>query len=169
LSGNVSFLGTIPSGNGKYFLSRLRKLWAYSNQLTKGENIMKRFTVTTAILGVSLVAFWAIFQTSALFSPWTKSSNTPVQVYDATGEMLKAVHAGDNQLAVPVSGSDAAIAPVYDATGAMLEAINSNEKVTTLPAYDATGAMLDAINPDKKVLTVPAYDATGAMLDAINP
>lgn len=130
---------------------------------------MKRFTVVTAIFSLSLVAFWAISQTSAsaLFSPKTKLSNTPVQVYDATGEMLKAIHAGD--AAVPVTGVESRIAPVYDATGAMLDAINPEEKVVTVPAYDATGAMLDALNPEEKVVTVPAYDATGAMQDAINP
>ena len=108
---------------------------------------MKQFTVLTAVFSVSILAVWGFFQASQVSSPKAKNDNTPIKVYDATGEMLKAVHAGDNQLAVPVSGSDAAIAPVYDATGAMLDAINPNEKVVTFPAYDATGAMLDAINP----------------------
>jgi len=125
---------------------------------------MKWFTVFTGILGLSLVAFWALFQVA----PAPKYDNQPIPVYDATGEMLKAVHSGD-QANVPVTGVESRIAPVYDATGAMLEAINPDKKVITVPAYDATGAMLDAINPDKKVITVPAYDATGAMLDAINP
>jgi len=125
---------------------------------------MKWFTVFTGILGLSLVAFWALFQVA----PAPKYDNHPIPVYDATGEMLKAIHAGD-RANVPVTGVESRIAPVYDATGAMLDAINPDKKVITVPAYDATGAMLDAINPDKKVITVPAYDATGAMLDAINP
>ncbi len=125
---------------------------------------MKWFTVFTGILGLSLAAFWAFFQVA----PAPKLDNHPIPVYDATGEMLKAVHAGD-QANVPVTGVELRIAPVYDATGAMLEAINPTKKVVTVPAYDATGAMLEAINPDRKVITQPAYDATGAMLEAINP
>ena len=108
---------------------------------------MKQFTVLTAVFSVSILAVWAVFQASLVSSPEAKNDNTPINVYDATGEMLKAIHAGDNQLVVPVSGSDAAIAPVYDATGAMLDAINPNKKVATFPAYDATGAMLEAISP----------------------
>ena len=130
---------------------------------------MKQFTVLTAIFSVSLLAVWAFFQTSVVSSLNAKTDNSPIRVYDATGEMLKAVHAGDHDVAVPVSGSAAAIAPVYDATGAMLDALNPNEKVVIAPVYDATGAMLEAIDPNTKVTTVPAYDATGAMLEAINP
>ena len=125
---------------------------------------MKWFTVFTGILGLSLVAFWALFQVA----PAPKYDNQPIPVYDATVEMLKAVHSGD-QANVPVTGVESRIAPVYDATGAMLDAINPDKKVTTFPAYDATAAMLKAINPSTKVTTVPAYDATGGMLDAINP
>jgi len=123
-------------------------------EFTKGENIMKQFTVLTALFSISVLAVWAFTQVA----PAPKSSN-PIVVYDATGEMLKAIHAGDR----------VAIAPVYDSTGAMLAALNPNKSVTTIPAYDATGAMLAAINPSKHVTTVPAYDATGAMLEAINP
>jgi len=131
---------------------------------------MKRFTVFSGILSVSILAVWTItqFVPAPKASSALKADNAPAPVYDATGEMLKAIHAGD-QANIPVTGVESRLAPVYDATGAMLDAINSDEKVTTLPAYDATGAMLEAINPDKKVITVPAYDATGAMLDAINP
>jgi hypothetical protein len=130
---------------------------------------MKRFTVFTGILSVSLLAVWTITQ----FVPAPKASSAlkahgPAPVYDATGEMLKAIHAGD-QANVPVTGAESRIAPVYDATGTMLDAINPDKKVITAPAYDATGAMLDATDPDKKVITVPAYDAIGAMQDAINP
>ena len=128
---------------------------------------MKQFTVLTALFSVSILAVWVFFQASQVSSA-NANDNAPVPVYDATGEMLKAIHS-DDEVSVPVTGVEARIAPVYDATGAMLEAINPNEKVTTSPAYDATGAMLEAINPDKKVITVPAYDATGAMLDAITP
>ena len=125
---------------------------------------MKQFTLFASLIGLSFLTVWAFFQSA----PAPKYDNQPIPVYDATGEMLKAVHAGD-QANVHVTGVESGIAPVYDATGAMMEAINPNKKVVTVPAYDATGAMLDAINPDKKVITVPAYDATGAMLDAINP
>jgi hypothetical protein len=126
---------------------------------------MKQFTVFTSILSLSLVALWVAFQ--AVPAPKTYD-NHPIPVYDATGEMLKAIHSGD-EFSVPVTGAEAKIAPVYDATGAMLEALNPNKKVVTVPAYDATAAMLRATQPDAKVITVPAYDATGAMLDAINP
>ena len=123
---------------------------------------MKRFTVLTTLFSISFLAIWAVSQAA----PAPKSS-TPIALYDATGEMLKAVHAGDNP-ALPVTG--AAIAPVYDSTGAMLAAINPNKQVATVPAYDATGAMLQAINgKSAEVKIVPVYDATGAMLDAINP
>ena len=125
---------------------------------------MKWFTVFTSILSLSFLTLWAFFQPA----PAPKYDNHPIPVYDATGEMLEVVHAGD-QANIPVTGVESRIAPVYDATGAMLDAINPNKKVVTVPAYDATGEMLEAINPDKKVITVPAYDATGAMLDAINP
>ena len=122
---------------------------------------MKQFTVLTALFSVSILALWAFFQAAPApkSSSVAKYDNAPIAVYDATGEMLKAIHSGDS----------VAIAPVYDSTGAMLEAINPNKQVTTVPAYDATGAMLNAINSNKKVVTLPAYDATGAMLDAINP
>ena len=116
---------------------------------------MKRFTVLTALFSFSVLALWAVSQPAL-----EPTSSAPIAVYDATGEMLKAIHAGD-----PV-----AIAPVYDATGAMLAAIHPDTKVTTVPAYDATGAMLKAINAQAvggKI--IPVYDATGAMLDAINP
>ena len=107
---------------------------------------MKQFTVVTAIFSVSVLAVWAFFQTPAMSSLKAKSDHSPIRVYDATGEMLKAIHAGD-QLVIPATGAEERIAPVYDATGAMLEAINPDKKVVTVPAYDATAAMLEAINP----------------------
>jgi hypothetical protein len=116
---------------------------------------MKRFTVLTAFFSISALAVWAFVQAA----PAPRSS-APIPVYDATGEMLKAIHVGDS----------VSIAPVYDATGAMLAAINPNKQVITLPAYDATGAMLQASSAQAgggKI--VPVYDATGAMLEAINP
>ena len=100
---------------------------------------MKRFTVLTALFSFSMLALWAVSQAAPApkSSSVAKYDNNPIAVYDATGEMLKAIHSGDRVV----------IAPVYDSTGAMLEAINPNTKVTTVQAYDATGAMLDAINP----------------------
>ena len=107
---------------------------------------MKRFTVVASIFSISVLAVWSFLQASPAYSSKAKFDNTPVRVYDATGEMLKAIHAGD-QMAVPVTGSETRILPVYDATGAMLDAIDPSEKVLTVPAYDATGAMLDAMSP----------------------
>ena len=123
---------------------------------------MKRFTVLTALFSVSALALWAISQVAPApkSASAAKYDNAPIPVYDATGAMLEAIHAGDS----------VAIAPVYDSTGAMLVAINPNTKLTTIPAYDATSAMLQAINgKSAEVKIVPVYDATGAMLDAINP
>jgi len=116
---------------------------------------MKRFTVLTALFSISALAVWTFVQAA----PAPRAS-APIPVYDATGEMLKAIHSGDS----------VAIAPVYDSTGAMLAAINPNNKVTTVPAYDATSAMLQAINAQAVGgKFIPVYDATGAMLEAINP
>ena len=99
---------------------------------------MKRFTLILLTSLISVLAFLAVFQAwSGTRTEAKKSSDLP-RVYDATGEMLKAINP---------KAEEVRIAPVYDATGAMLKAINPNKKVTTFPAYDATGAMLDAINP----------------------
>ena len=108
---------------------------------------MKRFTVLTTLFSISALVAWAVSQAvpAPKIASAAKYDNAPAPVYDATGEMLKAIHAGDNYQPVPVTG--AAIVPVYDSTGAMLEAINPEKKVVTLPVYDATGAMLEAINP----------------------
>lgn len=109
---------------------------------------MKRFTVFMALFSISIVALWAFLQSASASQPSsaTVKDNSPIPVYDATGEMLKAIHAGDGQI-VPVTGVQGQIAPVYDATGAMLDALNTNTRVVTVPVYDATGAMLDAITP----------------------
>ena len=107
---------------------------------------MKRFTVVASVFSISVLAVWSFLHVSTAYSSKAKFDNTPMRVYDATGEMLKAIHAGD-QMVVPVTGPETRIVPVYDATGAMLDAINPDKKVITVPAYDATGAMLDAISP----------------------
>lgn len=127
---------------------------------------MKRFTVFLSLF--SVLAFWAAYQTWFFREPSVTEDKAIAPVYDATGEMLNAIQAGDKYV-VPVTGMEERIVPVYDATGAMLNAINPGKKDFTVPAYDATGAMLDAINPNKLVITLPAYDATAAMLNAINP
>ena len=111
---------------------------------------MKRFTVLTAFFSISALTVWAFFQAAPV--PKAKYDNAPIAVYDATGEMLKAIHAGDS--AVPVTG--AGIAQVYDITGATLESINlKGASVTIAPVYDSTGAMLNAIN--SKSASVVAY------------
>src|SRR5262245_26788428 len=81
---------------------------------------MKQFTVLTALFSISALAVWAFIQAA----PAPRSSD-PMAVYDAIGEMLKAIHAGDS----------VAIAPVYDSTGAMLAAINSNTKDKPVVEY----------------------------------
>jgi hypothetical protein len=98
---------------------------------------MKRFTVLFTIL--SVLAFWAVFQTLPETKSEAKNASDLPKVYDATGAMQEAINA---------KGAEVRIAPVYDATGAMLKAIDPNNTKVTLPlVYDATGAMLDAINP----------------------
>lgn len=106
---------------------------------------MKRFTILLVSF-IGALAFLAVFQIRSDAGAEAKKAFVPAKVYDATGEMLKAIHAGD-QMAAPVIGSETRILPVYDATGAMLEAINPDKNVVTFPAYDATSAMLEAINP----------------------
>ena len=100
---------------------------------------MKRFTVLFTIL--SVLAFWAIFQTWSDARAEAKKASVPVKVYDATGAMLEAINPKE---------AEVRIAPVYDSTGAMLDAINpkaSQADTRPLIVYDATGAMLEAINP----------------------
>jgi len=147
------------------------------------EKIMKRFTILFTIL--SVLAFWAVFQTWSEANAEAKKASVPAKVYDATGAMLEAINHKSSEVRIqPVYDSTGAmleaidpkeaavtIPPVYDATGAMLEAINpKGAEVRIAPVYDATGAMLEDINPNNtKVTLPPVYDATGAMLDAINP
>ena len=56
---------------------------------------MKRFTIFTGILGVSVLVVWGIFQLSPFSSHKSSRDSAPAPVSDATGEMLKAIHAGD--------------------------------------------------------------------------
>ena len=64
---------------------------------------MKRFTVVASVFSISVLAVWSFLHVSTAYSSKAKFDNTPMRVYDATGEMLKAIHAGD-QMAVPVTG-----------------------------------------------------------------
>lgn len=111
---------------------------------------MKRFTIITSLLSVSALLVWGFLQ--MVLAPKTSSAAVaPAPVYDATGEMLKAIHAGDGYV-VPVTGAEEKIAPVYDATGEMLKAVHAGDGYVApatriVPVYDATGAMLKAINP----------------------
>ena len=115
---------------------------------------MKKFTVLTGLLSVTLLALWGIFQARSEVQAAApeKYDNTPSLVYDATGEMLKVIQAGDDYRASSAAGAEVNTAwpTVFDITGAAPGAINLERvDVTTksVIVYDATGAMLDAISP----------------------
>jgi hypothetical protein len=115
---------------------------------------MKRFTIFSGVLSFGVLVAWMIFQGTPAPKPSSAGSNdAPIQVYDATGEMLKAIHAGDGYV-VPVTGAEETV-PVYDATGEMLKAIHAGDgyvapvtgaDTNPIPVYDATGEMLKAIH-----------------------
>jgi hypothetical protein len=106
--------------------------------IQKGEKIMKRFTVVTALFGIILLAVWMIFQASA---PSSKTDNK---------NAVNSVHSAD-EAAVPVTGAESRrVAPVYDATGALVS--------------DPTGTIWNAVDPTRDLRIAPVYDATGALI-----
>ena len=127
---------------------------------------MKRFTVVTALFGISLLAVYMVFQASAASS---KSEQN---------ETVNPVSSG-NEAPVPVTGAEArTVAPVYDANGALVSdptgriwnAVDSRN-VQIAPVYDATGALIsdptgtisNAIE-SKNMQIAPVFDATGALV-----
>ena len=119
---------------------------------------MKRFTVVTGVLGLSILALWAVSQIALASSSKAKANST-------TGEM-----------AVPVTGADVRVAPLYDANGILLSdpsgvvshAIAADVKIA--PVYDAYGNLLsdpsgtvsNAVSSGAKI--APVFDTTGAVV-----
>jgi hypothetical protein len=120
---------------------------------------MKRFTVVTGILGLSILALWAVFQISSASPTKAKANIEGLDAHNTASEVSKANLSGE--MAVPVTGVDVRVAPVYDANGILLSdpsgtisnAISSEPMVA--PVFDATGAVVS--------------DPTGTILNASNP
>lgn len=93
---------------------------------------MKRFTVMTALFGISFLVVWMIFQASAVSS---KTEN-PVT--------------SGNEVIVPVTGSEARdVAPVYDATGQLVSDPtgtisngHTSRDMKVAPVFDASGSVV---------------------------
>lgn len=98
---------------------------------------MKRFTVISALFGISLLAVWMIFQASAASSnPGNDKAENPVT--------------SGNEVVVPVTGPESRqVAPVYDATGELVS--------------DPTGTISNA-SDSRDVKIAPVFDATGAVV-----
>jgi hypothetical protein len=139
---------------------------------------MKRFTVVTALFGVSILAVWMVSQAFAVSPANTKDDNAPIQVQDVTG----------HEAPIPVTGAEARnVAPVFDTTGAIvsdptgtiLGGIHS-ANVKIAPIFDTTGAVvsdptgtiLGAVHSGNKAIPVtgadmkiaPVFDATGGLV-----
>lgn len=127
---------------------------------------MKRFTVITALFGISLLAVWMIFQASAASS---KTDN---------GNIANLVHSG-NENAVPVTGAETRrVAPIYDATGKLVSDPTGtiwnaakSRNVRVAPVYDASGALISdptgtISNADdsRDMKVAPVFDATGSVV-----
>lgn len=127
---------------------------------------MKRFTVVTALFGISLLAVWMVFQASAASS---KTENNNVSNPVSLG----------NEAVVPVTGSEARqVAPVYDASGALVSdptgtIWNAPESrdVKVAPVYDASGALISDptgtisnASDSRDMKIAPVFDATGSLV-----
>ena len=146
---------------------------------------MKRFTAATALLSVSTLVIWVVFQ---LFA-------TSLVTAPNTADQPLSIHRAENEASVPVTGVEAktlAPAPVYDASGRIV-ALNpngSNNRPIILPpaasrqvapVYDATGMLVSdptgTIQATKNVKIAPVFDAngdvisdpTGTLVNANNP
>ena len=137
---------------------------------------MKRFTVITALLSVSILSVWAALQVFAA-SP-AKNDNAPIKVHDAYSELLQADQSVDNA-GIPVTNAESRkIAPVFDANGAVVSEPTgtilrgiSSANVKIAPVFDATGAVIS--DPSGTLLAgidsqdmkiAPVFDATGAVV-----
>jgi hypothetical protein len=145
---------------------------------------MKRFTVASAVFGVSILVVWAISLVYTASQPQVKNDNTSAKVQPAPNEAMEAMNPG-NEAAIPATGSDERnIAPVFDASGAVvsdpsgtiLNAASSAERKVA-PVLDANGMVVSdpsgvlwsagsitipVTGADRKV--APVFDATGAVV-----
>jgi hypothetical protein len=128
--------------------------------------MMKRFTVVTALFGISLLAVWMIFQTSAASSK-TQDNTTENPVYSG------------NEVVVPVTRPEMReVAPVYDAngqlvsdpTGTIWNAAESHE-MRVAPVYDSSGALISDptgtvsnANDAGNMKIAPVFDASGRLV-----
>jgi len=115
---------------------------------------MKRFTFTTALLSVSLLAVWMISEASSVSSSKSKidesskesaskgmsvpksAANVKIApVYDSTGALVSDPSGAiaDEDMAVPVTGAEKKVAPVFDTTGTVVS--------------DPSGTIWNASNP----------------------
>ena len=120
---------------------------------------MKQFTVTTAVLSVSIMAFWMILQPYSASPSGVKNDNLAVQAQEGRNQTLKAGNA--KEVVVPVTAAHAKIAPVFDTTGAVISnpsgiKLNANPSdVKIAPVYDANGVVVS--------------DPSGAIFNSYNP
>lgn len=127
---------------------------------------MKRFTVVTALFGISLLAVWMVFQASAASS---KTDNNKTENLVTSG----------NEVVVPVTGPESRqVAPVYDASGELISdptgtiwnAAESRD-VQIAPVYDATGALISDptgtisnASDSRDMKIAPVFDAAGELV-----
>ncbi len=145
---------------------------------------MKRFTVVTAMFGVSLLAVWIIFQAFAAGN----NGHASLKVRSDHNAILKTLNSG-KQIALPVPAVDTRnIAPLFDSngrvvsdpSGALSNAGASGAQVVPVtgaemnvaPVYDASGAVvsnpsglqLNAPNSNDRGNIAPVFDSNGRVV-----
>ena len=73
---------------------------------------MKRITLATAVFSISLLAVWAIFQTSSASLVQTKINHPEIQGHSLENEKSKAGTSG--KMAIPVTGAERKVTPAFD-------------------------------------------------------
>ena len=113
---------------------------------------MKRFTVASAVFGVSILAFWMIFQMTG------NNDKTLTKVRPSHNELMKILNAG-HEAVIPVPSVDTRmIAPVFDANGTVV----SDPSGTLLNAGNAGQAIIPVTGSEWKV--APVFDTSGAVV-----
>ena len=80
---------------------------------------MKRFTTAAAVLGVSFLAVWAIFQLFTASQHQPEHRIAPIALQTAQAEYMNAPDS--NKVLVPTSGVESrSVAPVFDSNGALV-------------------------------------------------
>jgi hypothetical protein len=123
------------------------------NHFEKGEKIMKKSVVLTALLIAILPAVWVVFKPVTPSPLGTGNNYAPVPAQE---EMLTSAQSGG--AAVPVTGKDFKVAPVFDTTGAIV----SDPTGTILNDHRMGGATVPVTGADFKV--APVFDTTGAIM-----